>query len=416
MPSPSHVRREQPHAGRAWMARLFACLLATSGAAPLAAQVGAAAASKPTATLSTAPSQRTTAPLPAIDPVSRFRPADRPRTFRFPADHGAHPDAKVEWWYVTGKLEAEDGSTYGFQFTVFRVGVEGAPESRPSRLAVRDLYLGHAALTDVRGGKFLHAERGPHGRLGQGAAETGRLDVRIEDWRLVAGEDGVWKLSVDASGPERFGFDLDFRAAKPVVLHGASPGWSRKGDLPRQSSYYASLTDLRGDGVLTVDGRPIPVRARAWFDHEFGSDQLSADVVGWDWFAVRMDDGADLMLYRLRRKDAPDSPWSSGTFVRPDGTTEHLEAEEFSVRSDSTWKSPRSGAVYPARWKILVPKAALELTLTPAVADQELSTDRTTRVTYFEGLTTGSGTRAGRPVRADGYVELVGYAGAVSRF
>ncbi len=410
--TPSGIRATRPHRTGVLITSVVVCLALVTEASRSVAQAESAATTK----RASSASQPVVQVAPSLAAASRFRPADRPRTFRFPADHGSHADAKVEWWYVTGKLSADDGSDYGFQFTVFRVGIEGAPESRPSRLAVRDLFIGHAALTDVTADRFLHAERGPYGRLNQGGAAEGRLDVRIEDWRLFESEDGAWRLTVAASGEAPFGFELDLRAAKPVVLHGASPGWSRKGDLPRQSSYYSSFTDLRGDGFVTVGGLRKAVRARAWFDHEFGSDQLAADVVGWDWFSVRLDDGSDLMIYRLRRKDAPDSPWSSGTFVRQDGTTEHLTAVDFTATSDASWTSPRSGAVYPARWRIVVPKAAIDLRLKPAIADQELSTDRTTRVTYYEGLIEGSGTRAGRPVRADGYAELVGYAGAVSRF
>jgi predicted secreted hydrolase len=354
--------------------------------------------------------------LAAQESRRAFRGADRPRTFAFPADHGSHPDHRVEWWYVTGRLDADDGATYGFQFTVFRAGLPGAPESRPSRLAARDLWFGHLALTDVRGGRFLHDERASRGMLGSASAAVGGLDVRLDDWTFRAESDGAWRIVAASTGDVPFALDLRLRPAKPPVLHGAEPGLSRKGALPTQSSYYVSLTRLDGDGALTLDGRQVPVRCGAWFDHEFGSDQLAEDVAGWDWFALRFDDGADLMLYRLRRSDGSTTPWSSGTFVAPDGRTTHLAADAARVVPTGSWKSPRSGATYPSGWRIEVPSLALVCDFAPLLTDQELTTDRSTRVVYWEGACDGAGTREGRRVAARAYVELTGYAGPVARF
>jgi predicted secreted hydrolase len=174
--------------------------------------------------------------------------------------------------------------------------------------------------------------------------------------------------------------------------------------------------DLAGEGELRLDGRAKRGRARAWFDHEFGSDQLAADVVGWDWYSLRLDDGAALMLYRLRLASGGDSPFSSGTFVAPDGAVRHLKADEVRTGTLARFRSPRSGADYPVARRLEIPALALRLDVRPAVLDQELTTDRTTRVTYYEGFVTATGERAGKPVAAEGYQELVGYAGGAARF
>ena len=31
------------------------------------------------------------------------------KVFQFPADHGAHPDFRIEWWYLTANLEDDQG-------------------------------------------------------------------------------------------------------------------------------------------------------------------------------------------------------------------------------------------------------------------------------------------------------------------
>lgn len=352
----------------------------------------------------------------ASRPIPAFQRAAGPRAFTFPADHGAHPSHRVEWWYVTGHLEADDGAAFGFQFTVFRVGLEGAPASRPSRLAARDLWFGHLALTDVSGNRLLFDERASRGMLGLARAAEDRLEVHLDDWTLREIPGGAWKLAASARGGAAFGIDLELRSEKPPALHGRSPGWSRKGPEPHQSSYYASLTRLATTGSISMDGRVRPVKGAAWFDHEFGSDQLAPDLTGWDWFAVQLDDGSELMIYVLRRADGSASPFSAATYVAKDGTTTFLDASAFKIDATRSWRSPRSKATYPARWTVAVPSLDLRLDLAPRVADQELTTGRSTRVTYFEGACVGSGTRAGRPVSALAYVELTGYAEPITRF
>ena len=332
--------------------------------------------------------------------------ADAPREWTFPRDHGAHPAYRTEWWYFTGNLEDSQGNPYGYQLTIFRVAArQGAdPEGVGNPWTVRDLYLGHLAVSDGAGGGFHYADRLSRTGPGLAGASTAGLDVWVLDWR-VRQEGAAIHLN---GGPEGFALDLVLRPDKPVVLHGRQ-GLSRKGPEPGQASYYASLTSLATSGTLRLapGAAPVEVTGVSWFDQEFGSNQLAEDQAGWDWFSLHLGDGRELMLYLLRRTDGTVEPASSGTLVEVDGRAVHLALASFRVEVLDTWVSPRSGARYPNRWRVAVPKHGISLEVAPLLADQELVTTGSTGVVYWEGAVTGDG--ASGPCR--GYVELTGYAG-----
>jgi predicted secreted hydrolase len=193
------------------------------------------------------------------------------------------------------------------------------------------------------------------------------------------------------------------------VIHGRH-GISRKGVAAGQASHYYSFTRLDIRGVITIDQRPLAVTGTGWMDHEFGSAELGADVTGWDWFSIQLEDTSELMLYRLRRADGSSDPASSGTVIFPDGRSRHLSLEEMTIEATGSWTSPASHARYPSGWRLAIPSLALTLDVVPMVKDQELRTSRSTQVTYWEGAVSVSGTKQGRPVEGHGYVELTGYA------
>ena len=184
---------------------------------------------------------------------------------------------------------------------------------------------------------------------------------------------------------------------------------SRKGDEPGNASAYLSWTRLSVSGTLGLDGVADAVRGTAWFDHEWGTSQLGEGVVGWDWFALQLDDGRELMLYLLRREDGSPAAVSAGTLVAADGTSRSLSLADFAVEVTDRWRSPHTGAEYPAGWRVRVPSAALDLRVAPPVPDCELDTSASVDVTYWEGPVRFSGSHAG-----GGYVELVGYAGSLA--
>ncbi len=341
---------------------------------------------------------------PPASAAGSWESAQRGRPLRFPADHASHPSFKTEWWYYTGHLSTASGRQYGYELTFFRQGTD--PALKPQNpWQAKDVYLTHMALTNVSGKTFHYAERMNRPGLGIAGAETGRYRTWNDDW--VAEElGGTHHLSANDTD---FAFDLLLDSSKPPVLHGED-GYSRKGACDSCASHYYSLTRLKTRGYLRVGNNTEQVTGLSWMDHEFGSGQLEAEQQGWDWFSLQLSDGSDLMLYRLRRKDGTVVPQSAGTYVAPDGKTTHLTRDQVTIKSTTTWRSAASGAVYPMGWTVTVPPAGLTVKLVPATLDQELRTAHSTGVTYWEGAVSATGTHAAKPVTAQGYVEMTGYA------
>jgi predicted secreted hydrolase len=268
--------------------------------------------------------------------------------------------------------------------------------------------LAHAALSDLSAGRFHYAEKLSRTGLGKAGAETGRLRVWIDRWSAQSASPTHHGHRLAAS-TDRFSLDLEVTPQKPPVVHGEQ-GISRKGGGEGQASHYYSLTRLATSGTITVEGERLAVTGMSWMDHEFGSGDLADDMVGWDWFSVQLNDRTELMLYHLRQADGRPHPASSGTFVAPDGRPQHLRLADFQVEILDRWTSPANGARYPSRWRVSLPSKGLRLELTPLLADQELVTNRSTQVTYWEGAVEAAGTARDRPLSGHGYVELTGYA------
>lgn len=334
-----------------------------------------------------------------------FRKALPGYTFAFPRDHYAHDDFRTEWWYYTGHLAAKQGAEYGFQVTFFRSGLAEA-RAHPSRWAARNLYLAHFAVSDLARREHRYFERKGRAALGQAGASHEDLRVWIGNWGVTG--DGMRQRLTAKEG--EFTLNLALISQKEPVVHGER-GISRKGAGRGHASHYYSLTRLSAEGTLAVRGEVLDVAGQAWMDHEFGSTQLAAGQVGWDWFGLQLDDGTELMLYLIRRQDGSADPHSAGTFVAADGRSVGLARREVAVQVLDHWQSPRSRGRYPSRWRIGVPSLGLDLTLAPAFPDQELDTAKSTQVTYWEGAVRAEGRRQGRRVTAKGYVELTGYAG-----
>jgi predicted secreted hydrolase len=345
----------------------------------------------------------------ASTPPTPFQPATAGYRYDFPRDHGSHPIYRTEWWYYTGHLHAKSGRSFGFELTFFRRGVPPDEiKTLPSKWSVRDLYLAHFAVTDITGKRFHFSEKLSREGLGKAGADESQLRVWIDDWRAEASTEPSASHTLVAHD-ETHALALTLQPTKPLVTHGAA-GISRKGKDVGQASHYYSFTRLATSGKLTIDGESFDVTGTSWMDHEFGSAELGTDQVGWDWFSIQLEDDTELMLYRMRRKDGSSDLASSGTAVSPDGRTRHLEVTDFQIESSGTWTSAESKATYPAKWKLKFPPLELTLDVTPLLADQELRTSRSTRVSYWEGAVAVTGTKQGRPVKGQGYVELTGYA------
>lgn len=334
-----------------------------------------------------------------------FARAVVPRPLRFPDDHGPHPEYRTEWWYYTGNLRTPAGRHFGFQLTFFRVALApaGAPDPRDSAWATRQLLVAHFAVTDTEGRRFGAESRASRQALGLAGAQARPFRVWVEDWSVEGEGPSALPMRLRAAHGD-VAVDLTLWAAKPVVLQGED-GLSRKGAEPGNASYYYSFTRMPASGVVRMGGGAFDVEGLAWMDREWSTSALGPDLAGWDWFALQLDDGRDLMFYRLRRRDGSASPFSAGVLVDSAGVARRLGAADAAIETVGHWTSPRSGVRYPARWRLTLPSAGVALEVEPRLAGQELIVG--TR--YWEGAVGVRGSAGGRAVSGQGYVELVGY-------
>jgi predicted secreted hydrolase len=350
-----------------------------------------------------------------------FPQAIEPRAFHFPADHGSHAGFQTEWWYVTGNVETSEGRAFGYQFTIFRRAVDGetaAQRGRTSAWAMSDFYVGHAAISDLAEKNFYSDEIYRRGAVGLAGATDSAAIVHPDDAIRVYLAD--WDFTKTAGGwALRARFDdcamnLELLETTPPFLNGkpGEEGLSRKGTKAGQASYYYSQAGLRTRGTLTVRGKSHTiVRGQSWLDREWGSNQLSQDQAGWDWFATQLDDGSALMLYILRREDGSVEPASGGTYVSPDGTATHVALADVTLTRGRTWTSPFSNGRYTLGWTIGIERLKLKLNVDAAQDDQEIRTSRFSKIHYYEGAIRVTGSRGEKAVRGDGYLEITGAPG-----
>ncbi len=332
--------------------------------------------------------------------------------WEFPRDHASHPDYRTEWWYFTGWLTPgdEDGSgpPLGYQFTIFRRSAVPGVEPGGSDWSTRQIFLGHRSLIRPEGGSHRADFTISRGHPEMAFADTGVPGrVRLRGWELEVGAE--WRIRA-RTGRRRL--DLRLRPTRPPLFHGEG-GFSRKGPGPGQASNYYSLTRMRTRGRVRTGGGTVAVSGWSWFDHEFGSSQLAEHQLGWDWLSLRLSDGSDLMVYRLREEGGKPSPHSSMTLRLPSGEVRHLAAEQWSMEPQGRWRSPETGADYPVSWHLRVPSLELDLRVRPSLEDQEMVAPGGGRFTYWEGMVRAEGRRATTPVTGKGFLELTGYAGSL---
>ncbi|MDO9316287.1 MAG: carotenoid 1,2-hydratase [Burkholderiaceae bacterium] len=344
----------------------------------------------------------------------------QPRPLVFPADHGSHPDTRLEWWYVTGAVQPETGTEpaggrpdpagiFGFQVTFFRSRTEISAD-HPSRFAARQLVFAHAALTDLKRGRLLHDQRIARAGFGIAEAAVGDTALTLRDWRLARVEhDGASRyraqVSSDTAG---FGFDFQLDTTQALLLQGDA-GYSRKGPRPLQASHYYSQPQLAVSGTLTRDGKHQPVRGSAWLDHEWSNSLLDPAAVGWDWIGMNLDDGSALTAFRLRGADGS-TVYAGGSFRPAGGAVRNFATAEVRLTPGRLWTSPGSRARYPVEWTLDTASGRFRV---KALLDaQELDSRASTGSIYWEGLSElqdEQGRRIGR-----GYLEMTGYAGKLS--
>lgn len=323
-----------------------------------------------------------------------------PRSLQFPRDHGAHPELRTEWWYVTGELQS-GARRLGFQVTFFRSRVD-ATQGMASAFAARQLVFAHAAVTDLAGGRLWHDQR--IARAGFSIAQAAQDDtrLRLRDWSLQRTAAGHYEAQVPAG---EFALALRLTPTQPLLLQGAR-GLSRKGPEAAQASYYYSQPQLRAEGRVRLQGQSFDARGRAWLDHEWSEALLHPQAVGWDWIGMNLDDGSALTAFRLRRADGS-ALWDGGSW-RGAGQAQPQAFQAGQTRFTPLrhWTSAASAARYPVEWTVETP--AGRFTVRALLDDQELDSRASTGAVYWEGLSElldAQGRRVG-----SGYLEMTGYA------
>jgi len=326
------------------------------------------------------------------DKAEQFAQVTPGRPFVFPADHGPHAGYRIEWWYITANLKDDQGQAFGVQWTLFRNALRtGEPGSGWSDGTI---WMGHAAVTSAT--HHFAAERYARGGVEQAGVNAAPFAAWIDDWALrstASGPDPLASMQLTAKDP-RFAYRLTLKAQKPLVLQG-DQGFSQKSEQG-QASYYYSQPFFQTDGELQIDGKNYQVSGPAWLDREWSSQPLTANQTGWDWFSVHLDDGAALMLYRMRQKDG--EPYLTGTWIAADGSTQLLHARDISLSPLQT--THVAGHSMPTRWSVKIRDKGLEITTTALNPKAWMDL----RIPYWEGPVTVSGSHQGV-----GYLEMTGY-------
>ena len=334
------------------------------------------------------------------DANAGYQRAYQPRPFVFSTDHGPHPEFRNEWWYVTGNLTDASGREFGYQLTLFRIALAPTAPIADSAWRTNQVYMGHFALTDVTDNRHRAFERFSRGTMGLAGAQAAPLRVWLEDWELTSTGPEPFPLRVRAHQDD-IAVDLLLDTAKPLVLQGEQ-GLSQKSAEPGNASYYYSLTRLPTRGTISLNGQMFTVSGASWLDREWSTSALGPEQSGWDWFALQLNDGRDVMFYRLRRKNGGVDSFSKGVLVAADGSTRMLRWNEVDLQPLGAWTSPRTGDRYPAGWRLRVPTEKLDLTVTPKIADQEM---RLT-VRYWEGAVAVHDHASDRELQGQGYLEM----------
>ncbi len=415
------------------MARAAAIALAAAAACTGAAVAPAATAFAADAQAGDALAATTTRPTPSSEPVAQppargfrladalssdgaagFQVADRIVPLTFPADHGAHPCFRTEWWYLTAALADAQGQEYGMQFTLFRQGL--VPGAAGGGWRATQLYMAHLALTDVSRERHLEAERLTRGHRRLAGVKAAPFALWIDGWRLASTGSAFYPMRLTARDAE-FGFNLTLTSGSEPTPQGDG-GLSAKG--PNNASHYYSMPRIAIAGdVLAGDGA-VPVTGLGWLDREWSSGVLANEHQGWNWFALQLQDGLDVMAFTLRRRDGATDAYNQGLIIDADGRRA-LRAGDFTLTALRWWRDA-DGSRWPVRWRLAFaqplayrPRTATgqpdaaplqrvqSLTIEAAIDDQVMNT----LVRYWEGLVrvyASDGRDVGR-----GYMELTGY-------
>ena len=315
------------------------------------------------------------------------------KAFSFPADHGPHPEFRIEWWYVTANLVDASGTAIGAQWTLFRQATK--PGAQGEGWANQQLWMGHAAVT--RADTHRTSETFARGGVGQAGADANPFLAWIDAWEMrgldPVNASNMTLLELKAAGAD-FSYALRLDADRPLLLQGDG-GYSRK-SLREQASYYYSQPHFAANGSITIDDKPVDVTGKAWLDREWSSQPLASDQTGWDWLSLHFKTGEKLMLYRMRQTDG--NHYGSGKWVARDGRTELLASVDIGFTPQVLTEI--AGRKIPTSWRIAIPKLAVTIDCTPLNAKSWMGTN----FPYWEGPISFGGSHTGL-----GYLEMTGY-------
>ena len=328
--------------------------------------------------------------------------------YQFPRDHHVHSEFQTEWWYFTGNLFDKTGRRFGFELTFFREGVIPPSQRTSARsyFVVEDLKFAHFTVTDAVGRKFRFDQKTNRGTFGEAGFDRGDEIAWIENWSLRQNSAGEFRLSAAAQDAN---LNLTLLAEKAPVVHGDN-GVSLKASGENHGSHYYSIARLTTDGTIRLGGKVYDVTGISWFDHEWATNQLAPNQVGWNWLCVQFTNRTEVMLYQMRLDSGTIDPVSNGTFVDANGKATHLTSADFTMRPLARWRSGKTGADYPIEWRVEIPSRELTFTVRPILRDQEVAL---APLTYWEGAIDATGNVRENEIRGAGYLELTGYAGSL---
>lgn len=334
--------------------------------------------------------------LSSAEGTGCYEKASSPYDFVFPIDSGPHNTFKTEWWYYTGNLKTDTGRHFGYQLTFFRQALSCEKIKGASKWRTRQMYFAHFAVTDTKENNFISGFRMNRQSLDIAGADHTPYQVWIDNWR-VEQKDGYLVLSAEE---KEVLIRLRLTREKPILPQGQN-GLSRKGKDRFNASYYYSIPRMSTRGTIKIKDNSYPVQGKTWFDHEWSTSALNANVAGWDWFSVHLEDGTDLMVCQIRNEKGVANSFGFGSISLPDKTYHILTESQFKITVTKFWKSPLTAKRYPIEWEVLLPDYDLSLTAEPTIQNQE----HTHLFAYWEGAVQFTG----KGIKGLGYVELTGY-------
>ncbi len=323
---------------------------------------------------------------------------------KFPRDHGAHPDYRQEWWYFTGNLTTDQGRPFGFQLTFFRFGHLKMDEYVSSAWSHGQTWMAHFAVSDIDRRLFFAEQDYARGSLGLAGAIHDPFAVWVNGWSvrdLKTRRQSGFGARLNAS-TDTMVIELDLDTGETPVLQG-DEGYSIKAFNGGAASLYYSYPSLTATGSIQLEGRQYKVNGKVWMDREWSTSVLGKQQSGWDWFALRLDDGSNLMLFQVRHRAG--KPFRYAIVQTAKGALTKYTAAKIELQTNRYWNSPKTGVRYPLEWKLSIDQGAVEIDIVPAFADQELDLG----FRYWEGAVFAKGIIHGKGVSGEGYMELTGY-------